>query len=232
MARNADRRLSCSFWNFRYVAVISANLASASGFEQLLHCREAQRIVLVVLVGDGRGAVGADAAGKGGLLLFLGIGRRGDNVGLTVFLVGDGRQLGPGGRGLAALGFRRRLDQHRVEVEDLTELHPAFVQGVGPVDHRGEGHRRFAQAGDHRVAPGLDPLGDGDLAFAAEQFDRAHLAQVHADRIVGPVERRRLDHGGRGDGGIGVDRLFLVVVIGRGGARGLGALFGPARRSR
>jgi hypothetical protein len=45
-----------------------------------------------------------------------------------------------------------------------------------------ERQRAFAEARDHRVAPGLDPLGDGDLAFAAQQFDRTHLAQVHADR--------------------------------------------------
>ncbi len=30
----------------------------------------------------------------------------------------------------------------------------------------------------------LDPLGDLDLALAGEQRDRAHLAQVHAHRVV------------------------------------------------
>jgi hypothetical protein len=34
---------------------------------------------------------------------------------------------------------------------------------------------------------GLDALGDGDFAFAAEQFDGAHFAQIHAHRIVGTV---------------------------------------------
>ena len=52
-----------------------------------------------------------------------------------------------------------------------------------------ERDRAFAQTEDHRVAPGLDPLGDGDFAFAAEQLDRAHFAQVHPHRIVGTVDR-------------------------------------------
>jgi hypothetical protein len=63
------------------------------------------------------------------------------------------------------------------------------VERVRPVDDRVEGDRAFAQAPDHRVAAGLDALGDGDLALAGEQLDRAHLAQVHADRIVGAVDR-------------------------------------------
>jgi len=50
-----------------------------------------------------------------------------------------------------------------------------------------EGDRAFAQAHDHRVAAGLDALGDGDLALAAEQLDRAHLAQVHPHRVVGAL---------------------------------------------
>jgi hypothetical protein len=37
----------------------------------------------------------------------------------------------------------------------------------------------------------LDALGDLDLALAGEQRHRAHLAQVHADRVVGLVERAR-----------------------------------------
>ena len=50
-----------------------------------------------------------------------------------------------------------------------------------------EGERAFAQAGDHHLAAGLDALGDGDFALARQQLDRAHLAQIHAHRIVGAV---------------------------------------------
>ena len=40
---------------------------------------------------------------------------------------------------------------------------------------------------DHQLAAGLDALGDGDFAFARQKLDRAHLAQIHAHRIVGAV---------------------------------------------
>ena len=93
----------------------------------------------------------------------------------------------------------RALRQHRVKIEDFAQLHRAVVEGVRPFDDRVEGDRAFAQAPDHDVAAGLDALGDGDFAFAAEQFDRAHLAQVHAHRVVGAV-----------------DGSFLVATAGRG----------------
>ncbi len=75
--------------------------------------------------------------------------------------------------------------------------------------------RAFAEARDHRLAAGLDALGDGDLALARQQLHRAHLAQIHAHRIVGAL-------GGNGLGGLGerlrggLDQLaarLLVVVL-------------------
>jgi len=47
-----------------------------------------------------------------------------------------------------------------------------------------KGERALAQAGDHRLAAGLDALGDGDLALARQKLDRAHFAQIHAHRII------------------------------------------------
>ena len=46
----------------------------------------------------------------------------------------------------------------------------------------------LADAADHHLAAGLDALGDGDLALARQQLDRAHLAQIHAHRIVGAAD--------------------------------------------
>ena len=43
----------------------------------------------------------------------------------------------------------------------------------------------------HRLLAALDALGDLDLALAGEQRHRAHLAQVHADGVVGLVEGAR-----------------------------------------
>ena len=54
--------------------------------------------------------------------------------------------------------------------------------------------------GDHRLAAGLDALGDGDFAFARKQLNLPHLAQIHAHRIIGAVRRQlrrlNLDDGG------------------------------------
>ncbi len=104
----------------------------------------------------------------------------------------------------------RALRQHRLEVEDLAQLHPALVERVRPVDDGVEGDRAFAQAPDHRVAAGLDALGDGDLALAGEQFHRAHLAQVHAHRIVGAVDGFLLGRRS-GAGAAVVERIDLVL---------------------
>src|SRR2546429_14293 len=60
---------------------------------------------------------------------------------------------------------------------------------LAPDDDRLEAQRALAQAGDHRLAAGLDALGDRDLALAREQLDRAHLAQIHAYGVVGALGR-------------------------------------------
>ena len=73
--------------------------------------------------------------------------------------------------------------------------------------------RALAQRLEHRVAARLDALGDLDLALAREQLDRAHLAQVHAHRIVGAaeilVER----------GGAVLVLVALQIALGRGAVR-------------
>ena len=95
----------------------------------------------------------------------------------------------------------------------------AFVELVAPDDDGLEGQRAFAQARDHRLAAGLDALGDGDFALARQQLDRAHLAQIHAHRIVGAVGRLLL--GGRGgDGRAGLLGKLVGVFLGVGGGIG------------
>jgi hypothetical protein len=43
--------------------------------------------------------------------------------------------------------------------------------------------REARQCREHLVEAFLDALGDGDFAFARKQFDRAHLAHVHAHGV-------------------------------------------------
>ena len=94
---------------------------------------------------------------------------------------------------------RRHVDLRRVlavgagigrfEIDDVAQQNLAVVQFVAPDDDGLEGQRAFAEPGDHRLAAGLDALGDGDFALARQQLDRAHLAQIHAHGIVGAVGR-------------------------------------------
>ena len=74
---------------------------------------------------------------------------------------------------------------------------------------------------DHQFAAGLDALGDGDFAFARQQLDRAHLAQIHAHRIVGAVILLARLAGGGGE--------RLAAFGGGGKVLALGAFFLPLR---
>ena len=107
----------------------------------------------------------------------------------------------------------------------------AFIQLVAPDDDGLEGQRAFAQAGDHRLAAGLDALGDGDLALARQQLDRAHVAQVHAHGIVGALGRlgarlrdRRHGRGGRDRTARPASSSSAPSSAVRGGGRLLGVL--------
>ena len=55
-------------------------------------------------------------------------------------------------------------------------------------DHLGDGGRARDRLDDRELAA-LDAARDLDFAFAGEQRNGAHLAQVHADGVVGLVER-------------------------------------------
>ncbi len=77
----------------------------------------------------------------------------------------------------------------RFEIDDVAQENLAVVQLIAPDDDGLEGQRAFAQARDHGFAAGLDALRDRDFALARQQLDRTHLAQIHADRIVGALAR-------------------------------------------
>ncbi|MNE30007.1 hypothetical protein D3C80_1235040 [compost metagenome] len=102
-----------------------------------------------------------------------------------------------------------------VQVDHFAQQDAVVGQLFAP-DHDGlEGQGAFAQTRDHGVAAGFDPLGDGDFALAAQQFDRTHFAQIHAHGVVGAVIGRLgrgLGHGGLGGGGhVGAGRLGGVL---------------------
>src|SRR3546814_14909089 len=72
-----------------------------------------------------------------------------------------------------------------VEVDDVAQQDAALDERLAPRQQGADGQRALADAADHLLAAGLDSLGDGDLAPARPQFPRAHLAQLHAPRVVG-----------------------------------------------
>ncbi len=122
------------------------------------------------------------------------------------------QRLGGRGLGVGALigGF---------EIDDVAQQNLAVVQLVAPDDDGLEGERALAQAGDHGLAAGLDALGDGDLALARQELDRAHLAQIHAYRIVGALDRLARGGLGLGDrrGGDHGARRLGGALLARGG---------------
>ena len=102
-----------------------------------------------------------------------------------------GRRAFSSARGLRLLLLGARDDRRllglgagigRLEIDDLAQQDLRFVELVAPDDDGLEGQRAFAKPGDHRLAAGLDALGDGDFALARQKLDRAHLAQIHAHR--------------------------------------------------
>ncbi len=76
-----------------------------------------------------------------------------------------------------------------VEEHDLLDRAHAALQVLADshdfANHDGRARQRF----QHPQLPALDALGDLHFALAGEQRDRAHLAQVHAHRIVGFFQR-------------------------------------------
>jgi len=177
------------------------------GLQGLFHLGERKGVVFLFLFDDALGA----AFGQFGFLIIFAVGRFGI---LDLVIVLEGRAGGL----LADFAvviiaffqiFRNRVfREHGVKIENFAQLHFAVVERGRPFDDRVEGGRTLAESPDHGVAACLDALGNGNLALAAEQFDGAHFAQIHADRIVGAIGCGLFRDGGGGF-------LFLVLAIDR-----------------
>ena len=160
-------------------------------------------LVLVILAAD-RVAVGV----KFLLVLAHGRARRAADIG------------GGGHRAIAQVAILAQLGaEGGFEVDHVAEQNVLGQKFVAPDGDGLKGQRAFAEPGNHRVAACLDPLGDGDLALAAQQFHAAHLAQIHADGVIGAVQFFRRARGQRevtvrGDvhdgGGF---RLFVIDLV-------------------
>jgi len=116
-------------------------------------------------------------------------------LGLAVLglgFLGGFRRHGPVGTRLAAIDAVTGVEVGavgRLQVDDVAQQHALRDQPIAPLDQRLHHCGAGADRPDHLVAAGLDALGDRDLAFAGQQFDAAHLAQVHPHRVVGRARR-------------------------------------------
>ncbi len=140
-----------------------------------LHGRERQRALVEIV-----------------LVLGLGLGF-GLAPGRLTAVLGSAVRPRLGWLGVLALGLGAAVG--RLEIDHVAQQDLALADLVAPADDRAHGQRALAQGLEHGVAPGLDALGDLDLALAREQLDRAHLAQIHPHRVVGPAEVLLVDRG-------------------------------------
>ena len=70
-------------------------------------------------------------------------------------------------------------------MDDLLDADLLLAELVAELEDLLDGDRRVEHDLQRRPLALLDALGDLDFALAGEQRDRAHLAQVHAHRVVG-----------------------------------------------
>ena len=112
-----------------------------------------------------------------------------------------------------------------VEYDDFLDRAAALAQVVADGDEFLDDDRRTSDGLHHDELAALDALGDGDFAFAREQRNGAHFAQVHANGIVGFFERA----------GSQVKFALALVTVAFFGAfafAGIGGHFDGARRFR
>ena len=78
-----------------------------------------------------------------------------------------------------------------VEGDHFLDVADAAAQVFAQRDDLANYDRRARDGLHHAYLTALDALGDLDLTLAGEQRHRAHLAQVHAHRVVGLLEGSR-----------------------------------------
>ena len=101
------------------------------------------------------------------------------------------------------------------EGDQLADAALVVLERVAHLHDEARDRRRARDRLDDGELAALDALGDLDFPFAREQRDRAHLAQVHADGIVGLVERagRQIELELLGPFTGAVEQLFFAVGL-------------------
>ncbi len=94
---------------------------------------------------------------------------------------------------VGGLGVERLV---RIGVDQLAQDALVARRHLVEAQQLAQDHRVLAQGLVDRPLALLDALRDLHLALAVEEGDRAHLAQVHAHRVVGLLVRREAELGG------------------------------------
>ena len=104
---------------------------------------------------------------------------------------------------------------------DIAQIHDAFdfdgalLQLLGQIDHHALHQGGAADGLLHPQFAALHAPGEIDLAFAGQQRNGAHFAQVHANRVVGVdglFHRRRMQEIGFMSG-LGIEELGVFFKI-------------------
>ncbi len=108
------------------------------------------------------------------------------------------------------LGDLLVVEDHQLANGPVAGMQPVPELDDVPGDERGARNRL-----DDRQLAALDAAGDLDFSLAGEQRHRAHLAEIHADRIVGLVERARREIELELFGAFGgpVEALFVPEIL-------------------
>src|SRR5581483_5652673 len=92
-------------------------------------------------------------------------------------------------------------------LDDLAHADLVLGQFLAQIQHVGERERARQYFVDDPLFAVFDLLGDFDFAFAAEERDRAHLAQIHAHRIAGLADEIPVH--------VAVDFLLFLFLLGK-----------------
>src|SRR5438874_10257629 len=84
-----------------------------------------------------------------------------------------------------ALGHDLFRDLFLIEDHDLLDAAHAALQVFAQRQNLADNDRRARNGLEHAQLPALDAFGDLHFTFAGEQRHRAHLAHIHAHRVVG-----------------------------------------------
>ena len=120
--------------------------------------------------------------------------------------------------------FFKLVTERGLKVDHVAQQNIFGQQFVAPDGNRLECQRAFAKPQNHRIATGLNTLGNRNFAFTRQQLNTAHFAQIHPHRVISTVQFfslgtaqdnfARTRHGGHISAALRVFGLFGLFLLG------------------